>query len=625
MLHSRLPTFYVTNEGRKQNILDDYLLQQTPVGEPGQFGKVYSCIRRTDRVPCAVKVISKTRFMSHKNAKLYFENFRAEVDLLRTMDHPNIVELYDVYESRDELMLVMELCCGGELFERIAERAYAGTGYSEGLAATILHQVLSAVAFMHSHNICHCDLKPSNILFDTKSQNAQVKVIDFGFAQRVPVWKRYLSKSCGTAFYTAPEVIKGKYNKEGDMWSVGIVMFAMMFGYTPFQKTGDEKLDTRGQNRVVRRRILQGFAGIPRRGRISPAAKSLIHGLLKNDPAERYTANEALIHPWFDTASQDDEIPDTVLQQLRKVSAMDNFKVFVLSAFRDDTDLTTTAQLKKYFKKFDRNRDKRISLEEFRDGLSTFLPELRDREVRQMFNNLDIDGDKYIQFDEFWSLIAYQQLISAYERLAVVFDALDKNRNGFLDRGDIPELWREMNRDPLIRRLDIDLNEVIETADLDNDGQVSFDEFLFAMHPELVEPSMRKRFERKKKAMSPRYQDPDNVLHRGRKRVCSRPQSFDEVEDLSDEPLRQSSFDRIITKVLNEQSLSASPTVSPKSSHKQLLTSPNGRFPKKQDYEEEVKNYRLEPNLSISRPKSIKCEDYEEKERNPQGTWYACS
>jgi len=446
MMHpDRLSSFYVTEEGTERDILDDYYVQETTVGEPGQFGKVYSCIRRTDRKPCAVKVINKTRFISNDCAKHYFENFKAEIDLLSRMEHPNIVELYDVYENRNELMLVMELCCGGELFERIADRAYAGLGYSERLASSILRQILSAVAFMHSRKICHCDLKPSNILFDTTSEHAQVKVIDFGYSQQIPMWKRWLSKSCGTAFYMAPEVLHGKYNKEGDMWSIGIIMFAMFFGYTPFQRASDEELNARDQNRAVQKRILQGFTGIPRKGRISSAARKLIHRLLEMDTAKRYTADQALIHPWFETASLDDEIPDTVLQKLKKVQSMDNFKVFVLSAFRDDTDLTTAAQLKKYFQKFDRNSDKRISFQEFKYGLGELLPELRDGELKEIFDNLDIDGDRYIQFDEFWCLIAYQQLINAYERLAVVFEGLDKNGNGFIDRGDFPELQRAMN------------------------------------------------------------------------------------------------------------------------------------------------------------------------------------
>jgi len=533
------------------------------------------------------------------NEKHYLENFKAEIDLLRTLDHPNVIELYDVYESPDKLMLVMEMCSGGELFDRIADRASSGRGYSEHLAAMILQQVLRAVGFMHSQNICHCDLKPSNILFDSKSEHAKVKVIDFGFAQRVPKWKRYLHKYCGTAFYTAPEVLYGKYNKEGDIWSIGIIMFMMFFGYTPFQRPGEESLSTSRMNLFVQSRILQGFKGIPRSsGRISTAASGLIHRLLKMNVAERYTADQALLHPWFDSASQDDEIPDTVIQKLRKVSVMDNFKVFVLSAFRDDKDLSSTAQLKKHFEKFDTNGDKQISLQEFKDGLSKAQPGLPDRHVREIFDNLDIDGDNYIQFDEFCTAIAYQQLISAYERLALIFDWLDKNRNGYLDRGDIPGLMRAMNGDPLIRRLAINIEDLIKTADLDSDGRVSFHEFLFAMHPELVEPNQREWFKSQvatKRSslhqMILKEQEVDIQHKNGRYRPLhsqTETSSLGHVEAFDDKKLEQSSFDHILTKIWSIKKL---PDAS-ESKQNQVLTKLKDRIQEKEGLEEEVKNYQ---------------------------------
>jgi len=601
----RLASFYVTEGGQKRDISDDYTVLQKQLGEPGQFGKVYSCIRRTDRKACAVKMINKTRFLKSRHAKAYFNNFRAEIEIQRKINHPNIVELYDVYESRSDLMLVMEMCCGGELFDRIVDRANSGEGYSERQAAIILKQVLSAVAFMHSKNIAHCDLKPSNIMFDTKSEYAQVKVIDFGFAQRVPKWKRYLTKSVGTPTYTAPEVLHGKYNKEGDMWAIGIIMFAMFFGYTPFQKAGEERLGTHAQNQAIRRRIIRGFQGIPRNGKISSAANNLIHGLLKKDVVERYTADQALVHVWFESATWVDKIPEVVLQKLRKVSAMDNFKVFVLSVFRNNTDLTSKPQLKKYFEMFDSNRDNRISLQEFNDGLQTHLPELRDRNVRQMFYNLDIDGDNYIQFDEFCSLIAYQQLINAYERLAFVFDRLDTNRNGYLDRGDIPELERALNNDPLIRRLDINLEDVIDLADLNNDGHVSFDEFLFAMHPELLEPNKREQFENRAAKKHPLRKR----ITKKQRRVASR---------MTDSERPPTSFDRILTKfcIVQCSSYSLKSWDAPRSQ--------KGQMRNKLDYEEEVKNYKPREKFSMSRPRSIKWDD-DEKDGKIKKKCYACS
>jgi len=486
-ISSSLTSFYVTENNRTRDISKDYMLQSTQIGQPGQFGRAYICIRKTDRQSCAVKVIDKSRFIDSGNAASCFEAFRSEIDVMQTLDHPNIIQLYDVYEDKYKLMLVMELCCGGELFDRIAKKAARGHGYNEKLAANILKQILSAVACMHKLNICHCDLKPSNILFSTTDDRAKLKVIDFGYAQRVPKWKRYLHQRCGTIHYIAPEVAAGNYNKEADLWSIGVIMFAMFFGYTPFQRDSDRLLPKGDENYAVINRIQQGFKGLPDLRKISDEAADLIKLLLKKDVKYRYNANRALMHPWFETAGANQEIPQSVLDQLQQVSEMDNFKVLIVSAIGNDLDLTMTKQLQKYFEKFDTNEDKRISLREFEEGLNKFWPQWKVGNVGEIFRKLDIDGDNYIQLDEFMCLIAYQHLVNAYDSLKHVFDQLDSNQDGYLDKDDMPKLKQAMENDTLICRLQIDADAVVESADLDNDGRVSFDEFLFAMHPELVE------------------------------------------------------------------------------------------------------------------------------------------
>jgi len=491
---NRLPSFYVTDEGLRRDISNDYLVQAAVIGQPGQFGKAHICIRRRDSKECAVKVIDKTRFINSDYMSTYYDIFKSEIELTRTLTHPNIIDLYDVYENKESLMLVMELCQGGELFDRIAEYAKKGLAYNEKLAANILKQVLSALAFMHSHNICHCDLKPSNILFSTKNKDAQVKVIDFGYAQRLPKWRRYLHQRCGTVHYLAPEMVAGSYNKQADLWSTGIIMFAMFFGYTPFQRKNDVKLCKRQRDGAIMNRIQEGFKGLPKGRKISNEAGELIELLLVKDVQKRYNAKKALMHPWFQSAGEDQEIPRSVLEELTQVSELDYFKIIVASCFGNDLDLTMTKQLTTYFELFDTDGDKRISLEEFQDGFDKFWPQLKIANITEMFENLDIDGNKYLQLDEFMTLIAYQHLINAFDRLQDIFVTLDENNDGHLDRAEIEKLVHVIDKDPLISRLQINPVEVFMAADLDNDGRVSFEEFLFAMHPELVEPAARKSY-----------------------------------------------------------------------------------------------------------------------------------
>lgn len=494
---------YVTDkENRKRYIEDDYIVcDEKQVGEPGQFGRVVIGIRKDSRESCAVKIINKTRFFGRTHQQDYMDDFRREITILKELDHPNIVRFYDVYETHKDLMIVQELCCGGELFDRIAARAVKGVGYTESLASKILKQIVLALEYMHRHGIAHCDLKPSNIIFTSKSERAQLKVIDFGYAQRIPPWKRHLVKRCGTPFYTAPEILKGKYNKEADMWAVGIIMFALFFGYTPFQKVGDDSYSINEQNKIIYRRIREGFKGLPRAHRISSSASHLIRHLLVTDVKKRYTSGQALMHQWFEQASDEDALPISVLHSMQKQNSMNNFTVAVLAAFKKDVDPHQTYQLRKYFKQFDTNGDGYISMQELKRGLDSLtegneLHRLRSREVETLFKKIDLDHDQRIQFDEFLTMANCQQLIGVYERCNDLFHQLDVDDNGYLDKNDVPNLIRTINSDPLVRRLNIKPEQILGAADLNNDGAVSFNEFLYALHPELTPPELRAKFDR---------------------------------------------------------------------------------------------------------------------------------
>merc|ERR1712060_625318 len=219
-----------------------------------------------------------------------------------------------------------------------------------------------------------------------------------------------------------------------------------------------------------------------------------------------------------------------------------------------------------------------------------------------------------------------------YERLAFVFDSLDANRNGWLDKGDVPELKQALSNDPLIRRLDINLEDVIELADLNNDGHVSFDEFLFAMHPELLEPNKREQFEnrvakkhplrkritKKQRRVASRMTDSERRNRSRRSHSQTQARSVSQEEDSNDKLLPQSSFDRILTKFCIVQNSSYSPK------SRDAPTSKKGQFRNKLDYEEEVKNNNPRQKLSMSRPRSIKWDD-DEKDGKINKKCYICS
>jgi len=201
----------------------------------------------------------------------------------------------------------MEECSGGELFGRIVQRER----YTEHDAAKVMKMILQALKFMHeNNNIVHCDLKPDNILFKNSNEDSPIKIIDFGMAKVLPKLQ-YLTHLCGTPYYTAPEIVADKkFNHQCDTWSVGVIMFVMLFGYPPFYV--DPEQYGKNERRAIYGKIKKGFFPEVRKTEevgfgpwfpdhipVSDGARELISKLLEKSVKKRYTANEALSHPWI--------------------------------------------------------------------------------------------------------------------------------------------------------------------------------------------------------------------------------------------------------------------------------------------------------------------------------------
>ena len=223
---------------------------------------------------------------------------RAEVEILRSINHPNIVRLYTIYESPARLYLVMELLTGGELFDRIV-----GLGkYSEEDARYFTFKLLNAVLYLHDRNICHRDLKPENILLASPAPDAELKITDFGLSKiAAPQLDDFLMTTrCGTPGYVAPEVLSQevshgqlrRYGTSCDMWSVGVIVYILLSAAPPFYGKTDAEMN---------RRIKLGLYKFPDKywANISQPAKDFIGRLLTVDPTRRMSAAEALQHGWM--------------------------------------------------------------------------------------------------------------------------------------------------------------------------------------------------------------------------------------------------------------------------------------------------------------------------------------
>ncbi|CDJ52162.1 CAM kinase, CDPK family, putative [Eimeria brunetti] len=260
-------------------LTDSYDVEPRKLGQ-GTYGSVCRAVNKSTKTVRAVKTISKSKVRNVKR-------FKQEISIMKSLDHPNIIKLFETFEDHKNVYLVMELCRGGELFDRIIEQGY----FSEAYACSLMRCILAALFYLHRHGIVHRDLKPENFMFLDKGKDAPFKIIDFGLATRFSN-NSYMSTRAGTPFYVAPQVLQGKYTYKCDMWSAGVILYILLCGYPPFHGENDAEILARVK--VGRYKFNEhDWKGV------SSEAKDLVRKLMAFDPHQRLSAEQALNHPWI--------------------------------------------------------------------------------------------------------------------------------------------------------------------------------------------------------------------------------------------------------------------------------------------------------------------------------------
>ncbi|RLN30846.1 hypothetical protein C2845_PM05G17620 [Panicum miliaceum] len=467
---------------KPDNLKDKYSLGRK-LGQ-GQFGTTYLCVDKGTGREYACKSIAKRKLVTDEDV----EDVRREIQIMHHLaGHPNIIGIRGAYEDAVAVHVVMELCAGGELFDRIVRRGH----YTERQAAELAKVIVAVVESCHSLGVMHRDLKPENFLFVGNDEESPLKTIDFGLS--IP-------------YYVAPEVLKKHYGQEADVWSAGVIIYILLCGVPPFWAETEQG---------IFEQVLHGsldFDSDPWPS-VSDNAKDLLRRVLIRDPRKRLTAHQVLCeyyyhhhhcvaccllvcapwlitssstgrlplllagHPWLQTIGSvpDKPLHSAVLSRLKQFSAMNKLKKMALRVIAENLSEEEIAGLKEMFKMMDTDNSGQINFEELKAGLQRVGANMKESEIYQLMQAADIDNSGTIDYGEFIAATLHLNKVEKEDHLFAAFQYFDKDGSGYITADELQQACDEFGIE------DVRLEDTIGEVDQDNDGRIDYNEFVAMM------------------------------------------------------------------------------------------------------------------------------------------------
>lgn len=436
-----------------------YDAEQTAIGRGGG-GVVRKATHKVTGSRRAVKSISK------KGADADVP--RREVTVMMAVDHPNIPRLFETFEDRTHVHLVLDFCSGGQLLSHVSKSG----PLSEAEASAVMRQVFRPLHYLHGQLLCHRDVKPDNLMFATDGPVEQrlVKIVDFGLACRVYPDKPLRAK-VGSVYYVAPEVLDGRYNQLCDEWSAGVLMFVLLSRQRPFNGKTPREVGQRVRAGHV---SFRGWPSVP------DETRDLILSLLETHRKSRLTAGQALEHGWFQRPPAPPNLSHlaSLVGSLQGFTLESRLKRAALHAIAQQQDEDQISALREAFMALDVNSDGVITPTELSDGLSKAGCDDVLPDVKSIVAAVDADGNGTIEYTEFLAATLNEDQYLQNRALLGAFCAFDKDGNGKISREELEEVLGEDDG------LSDDLRTVIEIiseVDENGDGEIDFDEFTHMM------------------------------------------------------------------------------------------------------------------------------------------------
>ncbi|KAG5252971.1 calcium-dependent protein [Salix suchowensis] len=447
--------------GRKTGNLKDIYSLGRKLGQ-GQFGTTFLCVEKATGKEFACKTIAKRKLTTQEDV----EDVRREIQIMHHLEgHPNVIKIVDAYEDAVAVHVVMELCSGGELFDRIVQKGH----YTEKKAAELARLIVGVVEACHSLGVMHRDLKPENFLFVSQEEDSSLKTIDFGLSVFFRPGDTF-TDVVGSPYYVAPEVLRKLYGPKCDVWSAGVIVYILLSGVPPFWDESEQG---------IFEQVLKGeldFESEPWPN-ISESAKDLVRKMLARDPKKRLTAHEVLCHPWvkMEGVALDTPLDSAVLSRLKKFSAMNKLKKIAIRVIAESLSEEEIAGLKEMFKMIDADSSGHITLEELKTGLEKVGANIKDSELAGLMQAADVDNSGTIDYGEFIAAMLHLNKIVKEDHIYSAFSYFDKDGSGYITQDELQQACDQFGLG------DVQLEDIMREVDQDNDGRIDYSEFVAMM------------------------------------------------------------------------------------------------------------------------------------------------
>ncbi len=434
----------------------------------GSYGVVYLAVNIITKQNIAMKKIKKV-----KENEIDDMEIKNEINILKKLDHPNIVKIIEFYSAPKAYYIITDFCSCGELYNQIKNQ------YSENQLAVLFYQVLSGLYYLHSNNIVHRDLKLENILISeiekdkvTNEKYFWVKIIDFGTAK---IFEKNKSEKAvvGSSYYIAPEVLHKHYNEKCDTWSVGVILYMLIVGRAPFDGKDDEEIIEnieKGQFNSKHKKLLNS----------SEEVQDLVKKLLEVNVKKRLSSSEALKHPWFKKfngkslySNIEKEKILVYLNRLRNFRINSKFQQMVLAFIVHNIPNSKEAKdILKIFRMFNNKDDGKLTKKELYQGLILYYNEKEiKKEIDDIFLLLDGANRGCIEYEEFLRATLDQKFLLSEENLIYAFNFFDKDNTGKISVDKIKNIFIDdkVNEDVF--------RSIFNEIDINQDGEIDFQEF----------------------------------------------------------------------------------------------------------------------------------------------------